>query len=146
MLLFLSVTGRALDFLSLFFFSGIVFVHCFIIAVWELSSGLKCVTFQCIAIYVENIFKKFVTWGSSSLYRFHWKSSKQRMTLHSPSEDVQGMDIFQYLRLNYKSSWFQNWLLGFVAFSAYPVLKCKCLFISSHFQCHHLTLPWSENL
>ena len=29
-----------------FFFSGIVFVHCFIVVVRELSSGLTCVTFQ----------------------------------------------------------------------------------------------------
>lgn len=56
-------------------------------------------------------FKKFVMWGSSSLYCFHCKSSEQRMALHSPLKDVQGMEIFPCLIVNLRD--FQNLFLGF---------------------------------
>lgn len=64
---------------SFHFFSDIVFVHCFIIAVWQLSSGLTCVTFQCRFIWKQK-FSEFGMWGSSSLYCCHWKSCRKRMT------------------------------------------------------------------
>lgn len=109
MLLFLSVPDRALDFLSFFW-------HCFCALFHYCSVRIEQWAQMCHISVHSNLcwkqkFKKFVMWGSSSLYCFHCKSSLKEAK-NNTLKEVQGMENFQWCLIGNLHD-FQNLLLEF---------------------------------